>query len=79
MCCWTLTPSTIDGTSTVVSETGVILSPKYAPETTAPAVMAAEAPISGASATSATPRVAAVVHELPIASPTSPQMTAALR
>ena len=28
MCCWVVTPPTIDGTSTVVSEIGVILSPK---------------------------------------------------
>ena len=43
---------------------------------TAPAVMAGSAPSSGASATKATPRVAAVVHELPMASPTRPQMIA---
>src|SRR5918993_743734 len=36
--CWfTVTPPTIEGTRTVVSESGVILSPKYAPEITAPA------------------------------------------
>ena len=28
MCSWVVTPPTIDGTSTVVSEIGVILSPK---------------------------------------------------
>ena len=43
---------------------------------TAPAVIAGFAPSSGASATNATPRVAAVVQELPIVSPTTPQMSA---
>ena len=76
MCSLVVTPPTIDGTRTVVSETGVNLSPKYAPEMTAPAVMAWSAPTSGASATNATPRVAAVVHELPMASPTRPHTTA---
>src|SRR5829696_928204 len=75
MCSLTVTPPTIDGTSTVVSESGVSLSPKYAPETTAPAVITGSAPSSGARATNATPSVAAVVHELPIVSPTRPQIT----
>src|SRR3954447_9744418 len=74
-CSLTVTPPTIDGTSTVVSDNGVSLSPKYAPEMTAPAAMTGSAPRSGASATNATPRVAAVVHELPMVKPTSPQMT----
>ena len=43
---------------------------------TAPAAIAGLAPTSGASATNATPSVAAVVHELPIARPTSPQTSA---
>ena len=76
MCWLVVTPPTMDGTRTVVSETGVILSPKYAPEMTAPAVMAGSAPSSGASATKATPSVAAVVQELPMASPTRPQTIA---
>ena len=76
MCSLVVTLPTIEGTRTVVSETGVILSPKYAPEITAPAAIAGSAPTSGASATKATPRVAAVVHELPMASPTSPQTSA---
>src|SRR4051795_5975470 len=74
MCSWVVTLPTIDGVRTVVSETGVILSPKYAPEMTAPAVMAGSAPMSGAIATNATPGVAAVVQELPMARPTTPQM-----
>ena len=28
MCCWVVTPPTMEGTSTVVSDSGVILSPK---------------------------------------------------
>src|SRR6188472_3746128 len=79
MCCWVVTPPTIDGTRTVVSEMGVSLSPKYAPDTTAPAVITVDAPIAGARATRATPRVAAVVHELPIDSPTMPQISRAER
>src|SRR5829696_8883070 len=75
MCWFTVTPPTIEGTRTVVSDSGVSLSPKYAPETTAPAVITGSAPSSGASATNATPSVAAVVHELPIVSPTRPQIT----
>ena len=75
MCSWVVTPPTMLGTRTVVSEIGVILSPKYAPEITAPAAMAGSAPTSGASATKATPSVAAVVHELPMARPTRPQTT----
>ena len=43
---------------------------------TAPAAMAGSAPTSGASATKATPSVAAVVQELPMASPTTPQTIA---
>ena len=46
---------------------------------TAPAVITVEAPMAGASATRPTPSVAAVVHELPIDSPTSAQMTSAER
>src|SRR3954468_16438083 len=74
-CSLTVTPPTIDGTSTVVSDNGVSLSPKYAPLMTAPAAMTGLAPSSGASATNATPSVAAVVHELPITRPTRPQIT----
>src|SRR3954447_7758903 len=74
--CWlTVTPPTIEGTSTVVSDSGVNLSPQYAPLMTAPAAMTGLAPSSGASATNATPSVAAVVHELPITRPTRPQIT----
>jgi hypothetical protein len=76
MCWLVVTLPTSDGTRTVVSEIGVILSPKYAPEITAPAAMAGLAPTSGARATKATPRVAAVVHELPMARPTRPQTIA---
>ena len=43
-----ITPPTMEGTRTVVSDTGVSLSPKYAPEITAPAVITGSAPINGA-------------------------------
>ena len=43
---------------------------------TAPAAITGSAPTSGASATNATPSVATVVHELPIANPIKPHTTA---
>ncbi len=70
---------TICGVRMVVSDSGVILSPKYAPEMTAPAVMACEAPMAADMPTKATPRVAAVVHELPVTMPTRPVSTAAAK
>ena len=55
----------------VVSESGDILSPKKAPETTAPAVIAGEAPKASPMPIKATPTVAQVVRLLPMATPTS--------
>ena len=49
-----------------ISDKGEILSPKYAPETIAPAVIARESSIPVATPINATPTVAAVVQELPI-------------
>ncbi len=46
---------------------------------TAPAVMASSRPITLAMATKATPRVPAVVQELPVTIPTSAHTTAAVR
>ena len=43
---------------------------------TAPAVISGETPISAAMPTRPTPMVAAVVHELPMLSATTPQMIA---
>jgi len=51
----------------VESESGDILSPKIAPETTAPAVIAAGMPNPYPMPMNATPKVAPVVHELPVA------------
>ena len=76
MCCWTVTPPTIDGTSTVVSESGDILSPMYPPEMTAPAAASGDTWSTGAIPTNATPSVPAVVHELPVTIPTTAQMIA---
>ena len=50
----------------VVSERGDNLSPKYAPEITAPAVTSMESPDAPAIPTSDNPTVPAVVQELPI-------------
>jgi hypothetical protein len=69
-------PPTSFGTRIVVSERGVILSPKYAPQMTAPAAISSARPITLAMATNATPSVPAVVHELPVTMPTTAQIAA---
>ena len=51
----------------VVSLSGDSLSPKYAPEITAPAIIPAGIPNAVPIPTSAIPTVAEVVHELPVA------------
>src|SRR6516164_1706232 len=76
MCWFTVTPPTRLGTKIVVSDSGDILSPMYAPEMTAPAVIAVDIFRTGAMPTNATPSVAAVVQELPLTAPTAAQMTA---
>ena len=53
----------------IVSDRGDILSPKKAPETIAPAVNANDASIAPAMLINATPIVATVVRELPMAVP----------
>lgn len=53
----------------VVSDNGDILSPKNAPDTIAPAVKTSDASIAPAILIKATPTVATVVSELPIAVP----------
>jgi hypothetical protein len=58
----------------VVSDSGDILSPKYAPEITAPAVIAGSNDSPWAIPINATPIVAAVVQELPILKATMPQI-----
>ena len=78
MCSPTVSPPpTSFGTRIVVSDSGVILSPKYAPQITAPAAIASSRPSTFAMPTNATPSVPAVVHELPVTMPTSAQITAA--
>ena len=75
--CWeTVRSPTSCGTRIVVSDSGVILSPKYAPQITAPAAAASERPSTVAIPTKATPSVPAVVHELPVTMPTSAQIAA---
>src|SRR5690606_14605649 len=54
------------GAMMVVSEIGDILSPKYAPEMIAPAVIGSDMSMPWATPISATPRVPATVQELPI-------------
>jgi hypothetical protein len=76
MCWLTLTPPTRPGIRMVVSDSGDILSPMYAPEMTAPAAIAVDTPRIGAIPTNATPSVPAVVQELPVTAPTTAQITA---
>ena len=57
----------IAGARFVVSDKGDILSPKYAPEITAPAAIPEGIPMVFPIPINATPTVAAVVHELPVA------------
>src|SRR5699024_4964696 len=59
----------------VVSDSGDILSPKNAPETIAPAVIASEISIALAIPMKATPIVPTVVNELPTLTPTIAQTT----
>ena len=63
---------------TVVSESGDILSPKYAPEMIAPAIMPSLKPSARPMPRRATPMVAMVVHELPIITDTSAHITQAV-
>ena len=79
-CCPTVRPPpTSRGTRIVVSDSGVILSPKYAPQMTAPAATASSSPRTLLMPTNATPRVPAVVHELPVTMPTRAQMAAVVK
>ena len=61
----------------MVSDSGESLSPRYAPEMTAPAVIAGETSSSVAMPTRPTPIVPAVVHELPMLMAMTPQISAA--
>jgi hypothetical protein len=56
----------IDDASTVVSDIGDILSPKYAPEIIAPAVKGAGIPKASPIPSSAIPMVAIVVQDVPV-------------
>ena len=68
----------IEEASTVVSESGEILSPKYAPEMIAPAISPSLNPIALPIPRSATPMVAMVVQELPIMTETMAHITQAV-
>ena len=69
----------IDDASTVVSDRGEILSPKYAPEIIAPAIIPSLNPCAFPMPSKATPIVAIVVHELPTVTETNAQITHAVR
>ena len=66
MCVFKSVPA-MAGAKLVVSESGDILSPKYAPESTAPAVIAGSKPNPLPIPIKAIPIVALVVQELPVA------------
>lgn len=57
---------TTAGAKFVVSDSGDILSPKQAPQMTAPAANAGETPVVAAIPIKATPTVLTVVNELPV-------------
>ena len=65
ICSYKVVPAAI-GAKFVVSDNGDILSPKYAPETTAPATTGNGAPIPAATPISTTPTVPADPHEVPV-------------
>ena len=73
MCSKRLTPATADAIF-VVSDSGDILSPKYAPEITAPAAIPVGIPRPSPIPISAIPTVPAVPHEVPVESETIAQM-----
>ena len=66
---------TICAVRIVVSDSGESLSPRYAPEMTAPAVIAGDTPSMVAMPMRPTPIVPAVVHELPIDIAMMPQIS----
>ena len=76
--CWKIGTPLMEDAMAVVSESGDILSPKYAPDIMAPAVTASEKPWTRPIPRRATPIVAIVVHELPVIRETNAQMTVAL-
>ena len=63
--------SVTDDARMVVSDNGEILSPKYAPEMMAPAMMPSSNPCALPIPIRAIPIVAMVVHELPVITDTS--------
>ena len=69
----------IAGAKFVVSDKGDILSPKYAPEIIAPAVISGERPRPNDIPIKATPSVPATVHELPILKAESAQIIQAAK
>ena len=72
--CEKSSPPAMAGAKLVVSLKGDILSPKYAPEITAPAVIPSEMPSVSPMPIKAMPTVAEVVHELPVAMEIKAQM-----
>ena len=67
--------SVTDAASTVVSDSGDTLSPKYAPEIMAPAIQPSSNPCALPIPRRAMPIVAMVVHELPVMMDTNAQIT----
>ncbi|MNT84912.1 hypothetical protein D3C72_2250070 [compost metagenome] len=65
ICVNSVVPATA-GAKFVVSDSGDILSPKQAPQITAPAANVGETPVVAAIPMKATPTVLTVVNELPV-------------
>lgn len=66
--------SVTDEARMVVSESGDTLSPKYAPDTMAPAIQPSSNPCALPMPIRAMPMVAIVVHELPVMTDTTAQI-----
>ena len=73
--CWKRSVPATAGARFVVSESGDILSPKYAPEMTTPAVRGAGTPRPSAIPIRAMPTVPDVPHDVPVESDTTEQMS----
>ena len=72
--CWNRSVPATAGARLVVSESGDILSPKYAPEMMIPAVRGAGTPSPKAIPMRAIPTVPDVPHEVPVARETTEQI-----
>jgi len=76
--CWYRSTPAAAAARFAESESGDDLSPKYAPEITAPAAMAGSSPMLAAMPMKPTPIVPTTVHELPMLAATTAQIAQAV-